>query len=469
MSKPPGRWTAPSTPAVASSSRIRLRGPAQADWREGSGARRGHPLRRRVGCRDSCPSRGFSRALASLVELETPLRRVAALAAGGARRFHVATLLLAFAAAGLVHVPSATGHAAHCVEPPPADLTGERVRLVPRATMYLPVYVGSPPGDRKQVFVAERTGRIRVLVDGIPQETPFLDLSSFMEEGVDVLENERGFQSFAFHPQYRRNRRFYVSYTDAAGDIRVEEYRRHKRDPARASLRTRRRIFSQEHSRYPTHHGGQLAFGRDGRLYMSFGDAGNPRNGQHRNLYGTLLSVDPLARKRRVKVVARGLRNPYRFSFDRARGDMVLTDVGYDLYEDIMLIPRRKLKRRRPFNFGWPAWEGTHRDPRYSLASGATHTPPTLPLSHSEGFSAVVGGVVARDPGLPQLAGRYLFGDFCHGTIYSSLLSEPSAGARDEGIRLNWVTSFGEDGAGRIWVTSMRGGIYELQSATAAR
>ena len=334
-----------------------------------------------------------------------------------------------------------------------------------------PVYVTSPPADGDRLFVVERGGRIRVARGGAV--TTFLDISSLVRAG-----GEQGLLSMAFAPDYAASGRFYVYYTDPGGDIRIEEFARAAPDQADAG--SRRTVLVQEHSQYPNHNGGQLQFGPDGYLYASLGDgggAGDPlRAGQSlTTLLGKLIRIDPrpqagapytvpgdnpLAGTARPEIWAYGLRNPWRFSFDRATGDLTVGDVGQGAWEEVDFAPAAA-GRGRGANFGWSCFEGTR--PYAARCPGATQAPPVLELSHSAGFCSITGGYVVRDPALTALFGRYLYADFCKPGLRSAVLAASGASDdREVGVSVPSASSFGEDACGRVYVASLEGPVYRL-------
>jgi glucose/arabinose dehydrogenase len=333
-----------------------------------------------------------------------------------------------------------------------------------------PVYVAAPPGDRRRVFVVEQPGRIRVLTDGRDAGT-FVDIRS--EVGCC---GEQGLLSMAFAPDYARSGKFYVDYTDKGGTSRVVEYRRSS-NPARASRASRRLVLTQSQPE-PNHNGGQLQFGPDGLLYIGFGDGGGagdqhgPRgNGQSLDTQlGKILRIDPPGRPYRIpagnpfvgragrdEIYAYGLRNPWRFSFDRKTGDLTIGDVGQDQVEEIDFMSKGAA---RGVNFGWRVFEGNRRYTSGESAPAAVG--PVHTYSHDDGCS-ITGGYVVRDPGLPGLAGRYVYADYCAGKIRSIRLAKGrGTGDRGTGLSVAQPTSFGEDGRGRVYVTSQSGQVYRL-------
>ena len=348
------------------------------------------------------------------------------------------------------------------------------LRLIRVGTFSTPTHVTAPPGDASRVMVVERPGRIRVVRDGKVRRTPFLDIRGHVTTGY-----ERGLLSLAFAPDYAESGRFYIYYTDRAGDQRIVEYRRRDADHADAgSARLVMRMADAE----PTHNGGQLAFGPDGLLYVSTGDGGGKgdRHGARGNaqdlgsLLGKILRIDPRERRGRAytipsrnpfrgrpgargEIYAYGLRNPWRFSFDRATGDLAIGDVGQDLWEEIDFVRRG---RGKGANFGWRPFEGRARYTPGESAPG--HVEPVMVRSHRKGHCAIVGGVVVRDRSLP-LYGRYLYGDVCRNRLLTAKLSTGRARARRRtSLRVSTVISFGEDALGRVYVASLQGRVYRI-------
>jgi glucose/arabinose dehydrogenase len=343
-----------------------------------------------------------------------------------------------------------------------------------------PVYVASPPGDASRVFVVEQTGRIQVLVDGVRRPTPFLDVSG------DVLAGgERGLLSMAFSPDYTASGRFwiYLTVTSAAstngttGEIQVREYRRGA-DADHAAPVPVKRLLAIPHDAAANHNGGQLQVGPDGMLWVGTGDGGGADNdavpGSAQNtasLLGKLLRIDPDGSPYGIPagnpfagggddpaVWAYGLRNPWRFSFDRATGDLVIGDVGQGRIEEVDRATAPA--RGRGANFGWPCLEG-------SLANNACTAPgavgPVLEKTHSgDGYCAIVGGYVVRDPGLPTLAGRYLYGDNCSAPLRSVALADAGSDA-PTGVSVSGLSSFGEDACGHLFAASLTGPVYRIQ------
>jgi glucose/arabinose dehydrogenase len=371
---------------------------------------------------------------------------------------------------------------------PPAetDADGQRipvgdgdggVRLSKLGDFDQPVYVSQPPDQSELLFVVEQAGRVVVMRGGEQVAKPFLDLG----DRVSCC-GERGLLSIAFAPDYDRSGLFYVYYTDKAGTIRVVEYRRSEADPLVADSRSARELLHVPHP-FVNHNGGLALFGPDGLLYIGIGDGGSQndpdRNGQDLDtLLAKLLRIDPAASDgkpytvpadnpfvdrpgARPEIYSYGLRNPWRFSFDRLNDDLSIGDVGQDEFEEVDLVGRGQ---GRGANFGWSAYEGTARFNDDQRAPNAV--PPVLVYGHDSGCS-ITGGYVVRDPSLPTLYGRYLYGDFCAGQLHS-FTARPDREATDDrplGLQVPSLSSFGEDNAGHIYATSLEGPVYRLIGA----
>ncbi|HVE68852.1 MAG TPA: PQQ-dependent sugar dehydrogenase [Solirubrobacteraceae bacterium] len=350
--------------------------------------------------------------------------------------------------------------------------SGSSLRLARVGSFDQPVHVTAPPGDARRLFVVEQAGRIRVVRDGRTLPGAFLDIS-----GRVACCGERGLFSMAFAPDYARSGRFYVSYTDRAGNSRIEEFRRVSADRARAG--SRRLVLFQDQPE-PNHNGGLIVFGPDDLLYVGFGDGGGGGdmhgargNAQNLNtLLGKILRIDPRASGRRRyrvprdnpfvgragrdEVWAYGLRNPWRFSFDRANGDLIVGDVGQNSFEEVTWTARGAARGR---NYGWRVWEGRRRNT--SEPAGRLLFPQiTYPTRNG---CAVTGGYVVRDPALRGWQGRYLYADYCNGSILTARLGR--GGATDSGstgLRVSELASFGEDSGGRVYVVSRGGPVHRI-------
>jgi hypothetical protein len=311
-----------------------------------------------------------------------------------------------------------------------------------------PVHIASPPEDT-QLFVVEQGGRVKTLDGGT-----FLDISDAV-----IGEGERGLLSIAFAPDYTETGRFYVFYTaaDPVGEIRVVEYTRSTADPKKADPGSARTIFHTPHPN-PAHNGGQLQFGPDGMLYVSTGDNQVSANAQRLgdNPHGKILRLNPRTGgpapgNPHGLIWAYGLRNPWRFSFDRETGDIAIGDVGLTTWEEIDwgAAPRRA----RNVNFGWPVSEGL---------AGTLGQKPII-AHHHDDFHAIIAGYVVRDPGLPTLLGRYIYTDLVDQRIWSA---RPRTGANVKPTGMTstgFPTSFGEDACGRLYLTTFNGPVYRIQ------
>jgi glucose/arabinose dehydrogenase len=361
----------------------------------------------------------------------------------------------------------------------PAKAAARGVRLVRVGSFQNPLYVTSPPGDRRRVFVVEQNGKVMVMRDGRKLATPFLDIGSKIVAG-----GEQGLLGLAFAPDYATSKRFYVYYTAAGGGAdTLAEYRATSAEAADPS--SGRVLFSLPDPE-SNHNGGQLAFGPDRLLYVGIGDGGggNDQHGSRGNaqnlgsLFGKILRIDPRASGgqpytvpktnpfvgrsgARGEIYSYGLRNPWRFSFDRANGMLTIGDVGQNAIEEVDAVARG---RGRGANFGWRPFEGTHRifdEP----APGAI--PPVLEHTHDQGWCSVTGGYVVRDRGVPALYGRYLYGDYCMGQLWSARVTggKATGDRRVPGLaQVSQLSSFGEDGRGRVYATSLDGPVYRLAS-----
>jgi glucose/arabinose dehydrogenase len=337
-----------------------------------------------------------------------------------------------------------------------------------------PVYVTGPKGANHLLFVVEQPGVIRVVRRGKKLHRPFLDIHELVESG-----GERGLLSVAFSPHYGRNGLFYVYFTDHEGDIVIREYRRAKGSDTRARKGSGRTVIQVRHRENANHNGGQAQFGPDGFLYFGTGDGGAggdpPENAQNKDsLLGKLIRIDPRrkgkksytvpgsnpfsGKKGRREIFSLGLRNPFRFSFDRKDGRLLIGDVGQDAFEE---VDYETLKSARGANFGWDAFEGTHRYESSDASPPPAHpVPPIFDYSHANGGCSVIGGYVSRDRRIPSLFGRYLYADLCIGQIRS--IVPRLDGARDDqntGLANQaGISSFGQDSRGRLYFTNLSTG-----------
>jgi glucose/arabinose dehydrogenase len=370
-----------------------------------------------------------------------------------------------------------------------------------------PVHLAQPPGS-DDLFVVEKAGKV-VVVDksGDVVKRPYLDIRRRVKD--TGKGGEQGMLSIAFPPDYQQSGLSYVSYTDRYDALNVVEYKHRPGDELRADKSTARLVLRIPE---PTtkHHGGMLLFGPDKYLYIGSGDggpSGDPGNvaQNKRVLLGKLLRIDPrtqppqpkrakkkvlgytvprdnpyVGRPGRDEIFAYGLRNPWRFSFDPATGNLTIGDVGDSRFEEVNILPAAKA---RGANFGWSAFEGNYRLKAGVVPRNRTVL-PVLAYPHGPGC-AVTGGYVVRDPRLARIAGReitgrYIFGDYCTGRLFAFRLTPKGRGKeRSFRFKIPYLSSFGEDNEGRIYLIQQvgpvrngkatRGAIYRLETARKGR
>ena len=315
--------------------------------------------------------------------------------------------------------------------------------------------ISSTPSEPRRLYAVEQVGRIKYLVNGKVGGT-FLDIRDRIVSG-----GEQGLLSLAFHPSYARNHRFYVNYTDRSGNTRVVEFRSRN---GRAVKSTARQLLLVRQP-YANHNGGELQFDSSGMLYVGMGDGGSAGDPGNRALYmsqrlGKLLRINPLRRGARWQIVGLGLRNPWRFSFDRANGDLYIGDVGQGEWEEIDYRPRAQIGTLA--NYGWHVFEGRARYSNSALGPGELVAPIDV-YSHDEGGCSVTGGYVYRGRAVSGAAGRYFFGDYCSGIVWSLRVQDGrAADVRREPFRVMSLTSFGEDAAGELYFATGNGRILKL-------
>jgi glucose/arabinose dehydrogenase len=350
---------------------------------------------------------------------------------------------------------------------PPA---GEQVRLEKVGDFDQPDYVTQAPGS-DDLYVVERQGTVRIVRGSEVLSTPALDI----RDRVTSDGEEQGLLSIAFPPDFQSSREVYAYYTGKDQDQHVVGYRVAANGSFDADSE---RLILQMADFASNHNGGLLLFGPDGRLYIGTGDGGGEgdpeRTGQNTDsLLGKILRIDqhpsggrtytvrspgPLGEGALPEICDDGLRNPWRFSFDRGTGALLIGDVGQNTMEEIDYVPAERICGN---NFGWSAFEGTDRFNEDQNAPNAV--PPILTYTHGEAGCSVTGGYVVRDRALRSLYGRYLYGDFCEGELRSLAPATPRA--RDDrslGLDVSSLSSFGEDTAGHIYAVSLEGPVYRL-------
>ena len=376
-------------------------------------------------------------------------------------------------AADPVLVPTAT-------PAPPADPADLAFALETVASgLQQPLFVTHAGDGSGRLFVVEKPGVIRILAGGALLDTPFLDIRDMVNDGG----SEQGLLGLAFAPDYATSGLFYINYTDANGDTTIARVRV-STDPDRADPAGAETILTVGQPAR-NHNGGMLAFGPDGMLYIGMGDGGGANdtygNGQNpASLLGKLLRLDvsdpdvpytipadnPWVNEDwrdangnsvdvRDEILAVGLRNPWRFSFDRTADNLWIGDVGQNQYEEIDVVPAAQ---RTGLNFGWPIMEGVH----CFRGDGCSQDDLILPVaeySHQGGHCSVTGGYVYRGTAFPAMQGIYLYGDYCSGVIWA--LAPDAAGAWQSTQILDTafsISSFGEDEQGELYVTDLAGG-----------
>lgn len=354
--------------------------------------------------------------------------------------------------------------------------------LVFLGTFQDPTFITVAPGAANLVFVVERPGMIRLLRNEQRVTRPFLDIRNLVLAPPDTgAGGEQGLFSMAFAPDYAQSRRFYVAFTNNNGEVEIDEFLRMAGNAERADRMTRRVLLTIPHPGATNHNGGQLAFGSDGFLYISIGDGAGGRSPTGENardlnaLLGKILRIKPLAvagrpytiptsnpfvgRAGRDEIFAYGLRNPWRFSFDGTR--LVIADVGQSSREEVNFLP---LPDARGVNFGWPQFEGDLVFDN-SRPGPDPATPPMFVYDHSAGRCAIIGGYVVHNATLPDLDGRYIYGDACTGEVRSFLARpgvQQAVGDRSAEINLPGLSSFGQGFNGKIYAAQISGRVNRL-------
>ena len=345
--------------------------------------------------------------------------------------------------------------------------------LVPVGDFDTPISATAPYRDSSRLFVVERAGRIRVVRDGVTQAAPFLDISA----DVDT-SGERGLLSMTFAPDYEQSGLFYVYMVarSPVGEIQIREYRR---SAANADLAdpAGRIVFRAAHDEAANHNGGQVEWGPDGYLWFATGDGGgsNDQYNHARDLaspLGKMLRIDPRTGNAGSYTIpadnpfgsavwAYGLRNPFRFSFDRGTGDLWIGDVGQGLREEIDRVTAAS-QLGRGGDYGWACREGTVAGPK-PCTVGGNAIAPVFDYDSSTGSHSVTGGYVVRDPGLPTLRGRYVYADYIDDDIRSFAPAQAAATDASTGLTLGSIVSFAEDACGHVYVVSLGGSVQRLQ------
>ena len=360
---------------------------------------------------------------------------------------------------------------------PPPDSTAFTLQLV-TANLASPVFMTAAPTDATRLFIVEQRGRIRIfdVAGGSLLLTPFLDIGSLIVSG-----GEQGLLGMAFDPSFGANGRFYVFYTNTSGNLVIARFLRsigdqNQADPAPAAI-----LQTISHPNFSNHNGGMLAFGPDGCLYAGIGDGGSggDPNDNAQSLstkLGKLLRLDsstggactngginPFVLLGGVQEIwSRGLRNPWRFSFDRQTGDLYIGDVGQNAREEIDVSPAPNAGRQA--NYGWRLMEGLLCfNPTTNCNPGGL-TLPALDYSHADGACSVTGGYVYRGSAAPAERGTYFYADFCAGFVRSfrfqnGQVTNPFTWPL---LSRNSITSFGEDAQGELYLMTQSGSLFKI-------
>jgi glucose/arabinose dehydrogenase len=337
-----------------------------------------------------------------------------------------------------------------------------------------PLFLTQAPGDASHHYLLEQSGRVRLALNGELQAEPFLDLSDEVFDPTERGGGERGLLGLAFHPGFKENRRFFVNFTDREGHTRVVEY--HAPGSDRADPASARLVLKIEQP-YTNHNGGCIEFGPDGFLYVGMGDGGDKGDPDNRaqdlsTLLGKLLRIDVDGQQpygippgnpfvgikgARPEIWSYGLRNPWRFSWDPATGDLWIADVGQKSWEEINMEPAGDPGGR---NYGWRLREGAHCfDPPEDCEQPGL-VDPVFEYSHATGGCSITGGYLYRGDELPGLRGKYLFADWCAGKVW---VFDPVT-ARHETVlkEMGPVTSFGRGLDGELFLCVGDGKVFRL-------
>ena len=355
------------------------------------------------------------------------------------------------------------------------QLGAAKVKLTPVVRVESPTAFATRRGD-PALYVTEQVGRVRTVRDGNLDAQPVLDLTADVGSG-----GERGLLGIAFSPD---GTQMYVHYTNREGDNRVDEY---AMNGNAVNIGSRRQVLAVDHPPAPNHNGGQLSLGPDGMLYLGLGDGGGAGdqgsghaeggNGQSLDtMLGKILRVDPRASAGREYTIppdnpfagggglpeiwAYGLRNPWRFTWDRETGDLWIADVGQNEWEEVDFVAGG---RGAGTNFGWNRVEGSHQ---FSGQAPADAAPPIYEYSHSGGGCSVSGGYVYRGAKIPDLRGAYVFSDYCDSALRALIeRGGKLAGQRELGVKGNQITAFGQGQDGELYVLSQGDGVQRIDPA----
>ncbi len=359
--------------------------------------------------------------------------------------------------------------------PSSSGVSQARIKLTPVAMVDDPTAFATRNGD-SALYVNEQAGRVRAVRNGVLDPQPVLDITDQVGSG-----GERGLLGLAFAPD---GSKLYVYYTNRDGDIRLDEYAMSGNS---VNVGSRRQVLAVDHPPASNHNGGQLSFGPDGKLYAGLGDGGaagdtgvgHVEGGNAQSLdtmLGKILRIDPTPSAGRQYTIpsdnpfadggglpeiwAYGLRNPWRFSWDRKTGDMWIADVGQNEWEEVDFVPAG---RGAGANYGWNRLEGTHQ---FSGSAPDGAVSPIYEYSHQSGGCSISGGYVYRGSKIPALVGDYVFTDYCDSTLRAIREQDGKlTGQRDLGLKANQVTAFGEGPDGELYVLSQGDGLQRIDPA----
>ncbi|HLJ74699.1 MAG TPA: PQQ-dependent sugar dehydrogenase [Thermoanaerobaculia bacterium] len=350
----------------------------------------------------------------------------------------------------------------------------QQITLQPIAAgLNLPLGGVVTAGDSR-LFIVEQVGKILIYDGTQVLATPFLDVSSLIS-----CCDERGLLGLAFSPQYATSGFFFIDYTDRSGNVTIARYKVSS-DPNRADATTGTILKTINHTTFPNHNGGQLQFGPDGYLYIGVGDgggAGDPLgNGQRTDvLLAKILRIDVSSLPYKIpptnpfgnEVWAYGLRNPWRFSFDRLSGDLIIADVGQDDWEEVDFQPAGSAGGQ---NYGWSRMEGTHCfPPGATNCQSSSFTLPVLEYSHDGGACSITGGYRYHGQ-FARMHDIYFYGDYCTGAIFGARQMSDGTWTTQQLASLpdkNSLSSFGEDASGELYVVDLNGTVYRMIDTSA--
>ena len=352
-----------------------------------------------------------------------------------------------------------------------ASLPAQQIVLQPIASA-LTAPLGLVNAGDSRLFIVQQTGKILVCDGASVLATPFLDVTSLIS-----CCNERGLLGLAFDPHYATNGFFFIDHTDAAGNVTVARYKVSSPNPNIADPSSRTVVLSVNHMQFANHNGGELQFGPDGYLYIGVGDgggAGDPLNTapDKTKLLGKILRIDVSTLPYRIppsnpfgnEVWAYGLRNPWRFSFDRLTGDLIIGDVGQDDWEEVDVQPRTSIGGE---NYAWHCFEATHVFRNTGAeCQNQNFTMPVLEYSHAGGACSITGGYRYHGAAYPSLHDIYFYADYCSGTIFGGHQRSDGTWISQTLLSTNMnISSFGEDANGELYVVDLKGGVYRITDA----